>query len=263
MLWCCWLGGRNGIRPVKNWVVGCWRGCLERGADLHMAQLMPLPLTVSCFSIIQIGFTFLLPAHLGSPGQRAIIYVCVWHSYFSKIVSYSQYVHLFNGPFSGTTRVSQYQKGKTNLDFAEARDSEWQWHQLGHVQVCTSLQTEPCQHPTTQFFTGRMPFLPYSQVLFFICTVLGMLMRICWFKIDITLREEQRIRKEQAQSIKCSTYRVMRDLHWCVCDILEQHSSVQSSADRWVDWRHDLLSFLQKSRTSARHSWRYVRVSLL
>jgi len=46
--------------------------CSERGADLHMAQLMPLPLTVSCFSIIQIGFTFLVPAHLGSPGQRAI-----------------------------------------------------------------------------------------------------------------------------------------------------------------------------------------------
>jgi len=44
----------------------------------------------------------------------------------------------FNGPFSGTTRVSRYQKGKTNLDFTEARDSEWQWHQLGHMQVCTS-----------------------------------------------------------------------------------------------------------------------------
>ena len=48
----------------------------------------------------------------------------------------------FNGPFSGTTQVSQYQKGKTNLDFTEARDSEWQWHQLGHMQVCTSLQTD-------------------------------------------------------------------------------------------------------------------------
>jgi len=48
----------------------------------------------------------------------------------------------FNGPFSRTTRVSQYQKGKTNLDSTEARDSEWQWHQLGHMQVCTSLQTE-------------------------------------------------------------------------------------------------------------------------
>ena len=50
--------------------------CLERGADLHMAQLLPLPLTVSCFSKIQIGFTFLVPAHLGSPGQRAVKRVC-------------------------------------------------------------------------------------------------------------------------------------------------------------------------------------------
>jgi len=45
-------------------------------------------------------------------------------------------------PFSGTTQVSRYQKGKANLDFTEARDSEWQWHQLGHMQVCTSLQTD-------------------------------------------------------------------------------------------------------------------------
>jgi len=46
--------------------------CLERGADLHMAQLMPLPLTVSCFSKIQIGVTFLVLAHPGRPGQRAV-----------------------------------------------------------------------------------------------------------------------------------------------------------------------------------------------
>jgi len=51
--------------------------CLERSADLLMAQLMPLPLTVSCFSKIQIGFTFLVPAHLGSPGQRAAKQLCV------------------------------------------------------------------------------------------------------------------------------------------------------------------------------------------
>ena len=51
--------------------------CLERGADLHMAQLMPLPLTVSCSSKIQIGFTFLVTAHLGSPRQRAVKRVCV------------------------------------------------------------------------------------------------------------------------------------------------------------------------------------------
>jgi len=52
--------------------------CLERGADLHMAQLMPLPLTVSCFSKIQIVFTFLVRAHLCSPGQRAVKRVCVY-----------------------------------------------------------------------------------------------------------------------------------------------------------------------------------------
>ena len=52
------------------------------------------------------------------------------------------YTHLLSGPFSGTTQVSQYQKGKTNLDFSEARDSESQWHQLSHMQVCTSLQID-------------------------------------------------------------------------------------------------------------------------
>jgi len=51
--------------------------CLERGADLNMAQLMPLTFTVSCFSKIQIGFIFLVPAHPGSPGQRAVKRVCV------------------------------------------------------------------------------------------------------------------------------------------------------------------------------------------
>ena len=51
--------------------------CLEQGADLHMAQLMPLPLTLSCSSKIQIGFTFLVPAYLGTPRKRAVKRVCV------------------------------------------------------------------------------------------------------------------------------------------------------------------------------------------
>jgi len=66
------LGGRKGIRPVKKqewWGAGVVV-CLEQGVDLHMAQLMPLPLTLSCFSKIQIGFTFLVLAHLGSPGKK-------------------------------------------------------------------------------------------------------------------------------------------------------------------------------------------------
>ena len=63
---------------------------------------------------------------------------------YTYIKTYKEitHTHPFNGPYSKTTQVSQYQKGKTNLDFTEARDSEWQWHQLGHMQVCTSLQTE-------------------------------------------------------------------------------------------------------------------------
>jgi len=52
------------------------------------------------------------------------------------------HTHPFNSPLSGTTQVSWYQKAKTNLDFTEASDSEWQWHQLGHMQVCTLPQKD-------------------------------------------------------------------------------------------------------------------------
>jgi len=61
--------------------------CLERDADLHMAQLMPLPLTVSCFSKIQIGFTFLVPAHPDSPGKRAVKWMCVCVSHLCDFIS--------------------------------------------------------------------------------------------------------------------------------------------------------------------------------
>ena len=61
--------------------------CLERGAGLHMVQLMPLPLTVSCLSKIRIGFTFLVAAHPGSPGQRAIKQVCVCVCVFSLLLT--------------------------------------------------------------------------------------------------------------------------------------------------------------------------------
>ena len=64
-----------------------------------------------------------------------------------SLLSTSTHTHPLNGPLSKTTRVSQYQKSKTNLDFTEARDNEWQWHQLGHMQVCISLQTD--NHATT------------------------------------------------------------------------------------------------------------------
>jgi len=61
--------------------------------------------------------------------------------------------------FSGTTQVSRYQKGKTKLDFTETRDSEWQWHQLSHMQVCTSLQTDNhASNPPLSFLqAGTLP----------------------------------------------------------------------------------------------------------
>ena len=74
-------------------------------------------------------------------------------------LSYSHtHTHPFNGPFPGTTRVSRYQKGKTNLDFTELTDNEWQWHQLGHMQVCTSLQTNNhASTPPLSLLQARCP----------------------------------------------------------------------------------------------------------
>ena len=71
-------------------------------------------------------------------------------------------LHPFNGPFSETTQVSRYQNGKTNLDFTEARDSEWQCHQLGHMQVCISLHTDDhASTPPLSFY--RPDALPATQ----------------------------------------------------------------------------------------------------
>jgi len=75
---------------------------VERGADLHMAQLMPLLLTVSCFSKIQIGFTFLVPAHPGSPGKRAVKRVCV----FAFVLRHDVGVILFQNRMTGGQNIS-------------------------------------------------------------------------------------------------------------------------------------------------------------
>ena len=94
------------------------------------------------------------------------------------------HTHPFNGPFSGTTQVSRYQKGTTNLDFTEARESKWQWHQLGHMHVCTSLQTDnhasntrlcflqagcPSCHPTNSVKALRACMYVCMYVIFIRC----------------------------------------------------------------------------------------------
>jgi len=89
--------------------------------------------------------------------QKCVIYILV-------VCRVATHTHPFNSPLYGTTQVIWYQKGKTNLDFTGAKDSERQWYQLGHMQVCTSLQTD--NHASTsllKFFTGWMPFLPPNQ----------------------------------------------------------------------------------------------------
>jgi len=104
VLWRCWLGSKKGIWPVKKlewWFAGVVI-CLKRGADLLMAQLIPLPLTVSCFSEIQISLTFLVLAHLGSPGQKAVKWVCVCVLSSKRNVSY-RLIRLFC--FQGGIRV--------------------------------------------------------------------------------------------------------------------------------------------------------------
>jgi len=83
------------------------------------------------------------------------------NSLHTVVCSYT-HTHLFNGPLSRTTQVSRYQKGKTNLDFTEARDNEWQWHQVGHMQVCISLQTDTTPAPHHSGFY-RPDALPATQ----------------------------------------------------------------------------------------------------
>jgi len=90
VLWRCWFGGRKGIQSVKKLSGGvlAWLSVWSEVQTCIMALLMPLPLTVSCFSKIQIGFTFLVPAHLCNPRKRAAKRVCVINRYIVCNVSY-------------------------------------------------------------------------------------------------------------------------------------------------------------------------------
>ena len=97
-------------------------------------------------------------------GQGRCLYV-----QFTRILTGSlrnTHTHPFNSPLSRTTQVSRYQKGKTNLDFTEARDSVWQWHQLGHMQIGTSLQTNnPASTPPLKFLQdGYLSCCPTNSV---------------------------------------------------------------------------------------------------
>jgi len=91
--------------------------------------------------------------------ETSCTFKCTKHMQCAQSSITHTHTYPFNGPLSRTARVSRYQKGKTNLDFTEARDSEWQWHQLGHMQVCTHSRqiTTPTPHHSVFYSPDALP----------------------------------------------------------------------------------------------------------
>ena len=145
---------------------GCWRQRADKGnsafslGDLVADEERMRP-KQWLGSVLCVSFTAVTPLVGRQEGHR-LIKVCATYTQRFPPEQHT-HTHPFNGSFSRTTRVSRYQKGKTNLDFTIARDSEWQWRQLGHMQVCVSLQTD--NHaitPQLKFFY-RPDALPAAQ----------------------------------------------------------------------------------------------------
>ena len=122
-------------------------------SSMLTTQLLSHPSTVTCRLLISLPVS---TSHsLADVSMLTMPYQCTYYLLHT-------HTHPFNGPLLGTTRVSRYQKGKTNLNFTEARDSEWQWHQVGSMQVCTSLQTDShASTPPLSFY--RPDALPAAQ----------------------------------------------------------------------------------------------------
>ena len=143
-------------------MVGCWRGYLS-GARCRLAYC-PADATANCHSLslasvksrLIVPFWCQLTRVVPDKGPLSgCVHACV-------CMINVTHTHPFNGPLSGTTRVSWYQKGTINLDFTEARVSEWQWHQLGHMQAFTLLQTD--NHASTHHSVFYRPdALPATQ----------------------------------------------------------------------------------------------------
>jgi len=117
--------------------VGRWS---TAGRVLPLRRRLPAPLPALAADLYRLSVAQY--CQLSRPGNNN-----------NRLTSTTLHTHIYpyNRPLSGTTQVSRYQKGETNLDFTEARDSEWQWHQLGHMQVCTALQTD--RHSSSQPLT--------------------------------------------------------------------------------------------------------------
>jgi len=108
-------------------------------------------LSLKCCIMMFINFYIARPTYCFFLMHTSGLTVVIKQTCYVMLQISNTHTHPFNSPLSGATQVSRHQKGKTNLDFTGARDSEWQWHQLGHMQVCTSLQTD--NHASTSLLS--------------------------------------------------------------------------------------------------------------
>jgi len=148
---------------------------------------------------------------------------CIYCASICNLKTYIfTHTHPFNGPLSRTTRVSRYQKGKTNLDFTEATDSEWQWHQLGHKQVCTLLQTD--NHTSTSplcllcFLQAGCPSCRPTYIF-----NKNKKVNTCIFKLSTASNDRQNL----------SDISVLR--HTLLCHLANTHAS-DTSLCAWLLW---------------------------
>jgi len=166
---------------------------MEQGADLHMAQLMPLPLNVSCFSKIQTGFTFLVPAHLGSPGKgplnrcvcvcpglprwagtRRNIHPLTRHIHPDHQTSFINYIHLLRSIASSLFNLRAWQSSSTT--FLQSPDSLWSssWSETLYFILHTFL------HPNHHLFaTHAHTIAACSAVIPMLCHLSLISLSVC------------------------------------------------------------------------------------
>jgi len=176
---CSWSSGifRRGLVGVKTSSM-TWRKFFHHVISSHHLQSRTMILALLCIILPTLNLPRRLQRlDLGIYGASTLNPVR-WETMALTLSSHTHTharARAFNCLLSGTTQVSRYQKGKTNLDFTEAWDSEWQWHQLGRMQVCTSLQTDNhASTPPLSFFAGWMPFLSCSHYKLELCVKLSM-----------------------------------------------------------------------------------------
>jgi len=134
------------------------------GVILHLSVIVLL-LTVSFVDRLAVTSVYYVFCIVSLNSRTVIVRILPSRLHFPRILSYAHtHTHPFNSPLSGTTQVGRYLKGKTNLDFTEARDSEWQLHQLDHMQVCTSLQADNHTPPLSFLQAGCPSCHPTNSV---------------------------------------------------------------------------------------------------